>query len=102
MSAHARFSSHAKRTTDHAVKRAYAALAVEERPRFAELLLAVRTRSTMRMCPAAVAALRNIARFARSHLRPLAEWAGASGTMYPVVDSLAQHLLARHPVPRFL
>ena len=102
MSAHVRFSSYAKLQTDHAVRRAYAALAAGERSSFDELLMAARARSTVRVCPVVVAALRNIARFAPSYVRPLTEWTGEGGTMYPVIDSLAQHLLARHRVPRFL
>lgn len=102
MSAHARFSSYVRRATDRAVTRAYTDLAREDQPAFAELLDAVRRRSTVRVCPISVAALRNIARFAWGYLRPLTEWTGAAGTMYPVIDSLAQHLFARHRVPRFL
>jgi hypothetical protein len=102
MSANARFSSHAKHVTDRAVSRAFSELAPEERARFAELLLAVRTRSTAQVCPVLVSALRNIARFGPWYVRPLAGWSGATGTRYPVVHSLVQHLLAPHPVPRFL
>jgi PcfJ-like protein len=102
MSAHARFSSYVRRTTDRAVTSAYTNLTREDRPAFAELLDAVRKRSALRMCPVSVAALRNIARFSSGYLRPLTEWTGAVGTMYPVIESLAQHLLARYRVPRFL
>lgn len=102
MSPHARLSSFVKQTNDRAVSRAYSDLAREERPTFTALLDAIRTRSTVRVCPAVAAALRNLARFGPRYLRPLADWPGARGTMYPVVDSLAQHLLARYRVPRFL
>src|SRR5215813_11100587 len=100
MSAHVQFSSYAKVQADHAVKRAYAALATAERSSFDELLAAVRRHTTIRVCPPVVEALRNIARFAPSYVRPLLEWKGDHGTMYPVIDSLAQHLLAGHRVPR--
>ena len=102
MSANARFSSYARKTTDHAVSHAYACLAGEERASFTELLDAVRRRTTVRMCPPVVAALHNVARFAPHHVRPLAEWKGGGGAMYPVVHALVQHLLAVHEVPRFL
>jgi hypothetical protein len=102
MSAHARFASHAKVLVDHAVKRAYAALGAAERSSFDELLAAVRARTTIRVCPTVVEALRNVARFAPNHVRPLSEWRGDRGSIYPVIDSLVQHLLARHRVPRFL
>ncbi len=102
MSANARFSSYARKTTDHAVSHAYACLAGEERASFTELLDAVRRRTTVRMCPPVVAALHNVARFAPRHVRPLADWKGGGGAMYPVVHALVQHLLAVHEVPRFL
>ncbi|HEY7372578.1 MAG TPA: hypothetical protein VIF57_10500 [Polyangia bacterium] len=102
MPAHAKFSSYARRAADRAVGRAYAELAPAARGAFAELVLAVRTRSTARIDPPIVAALRNLARHAAGTLRPLDEWAGARGTMYPVIHSLARHLLARYGVPRFL
>ena len=85
-----------------AVTRAYAALAGGDRHAFADLLQAVRTRAVVQVCPMVISALRNVARFAASYVRPLSDWPGATGTMYPVIDSLVQHLLARYPVPHFL
>src|SRR5438270_8100068 len=102
MYAHAQFRRHAKLEADRAVKRAYAALGAAERPSFDELLLAVRTRSAIPVGPTVIEPLRNLARFASSRVRPLREWSGDGGAMYAVIDSLAQHLLARHRVPRFL
>jgi hypothetical protein len=102
MSVDTRFSSHAKRVTDEAVSGAYATLAACERAPFADLLAALRTRATVRSSPAVVRVARNVARFAGWYVRPLSSWRGAEGTIYPVVHSLAQHLLARHQVPRFL
>ena len=96
------FPRHAKRVADGAVKRAYATLEEPCRAAFTELLQAVRTRTTVEICPRLVAALRNIARFADHYVRALDEWPGVEGTVYPVVHALSQHLLARHPVPRFL
>jgi hypothetical protein len=102
MSAHATFSRHARQAADRAVTRAYADLRPDDRGAFADLLLAVRIRSTARIDPPVVAALRNIARHAAGYRRPLDEWTGLRSTMYPVIHALAQHLLARYAVPRFL
>ena len=102
MSAHARFSSHARKTTDHAVSRAYACLAGEERASFTALLDAVRTRTAVRSVSARRGGLRNVARFVPRYVRPLAAWKGGGGAIYPVVHALVQHLLAVHEVPRFL
>jgi len=102
MSAHAQFSSYAKLQADRAVKRAFAALGAAERSSFDELLAVVRTRTNIRICPTVLEALRNIARFGPNYVRPLPEWRGDHDSIYPVIDSLAQHLLAVHRVPRFL
>ena len=102
MSAHALFSTHAKLQTDRAIRQVYAALAPGERSSFDELLAAVRTRTRILVSPAVVVALRNIARFAPQYVRSVQEWQGEYGSAYLVIDSLAEHLLARHRVPRFL
>ena len=76
---------------------------------FSELLVVVRQRSTLLRHPVLVGsrhtqvdALLNFASHAPGFVRPAATWDGCRGSRHAVVASLAQHLLARHSVPRFL
>src|SRR5436190_22558369 len=47
-------------------------------------------------------ALRNLAQLGGAMIRAPAAWAGAHGHPLAVIDSLARHLFAKYPTPRFL
>lgn len=109
---HARFGG--QRTErlriDASVSRAFRDL--EREPKvlaaFDSLLRTVRTRSVLldpflrRSELDPVEALRNLALRERHFLRPLEDWEPVGRSRLPLVHSLAQHLLARYPTPRWL
>jgi PcfJ-like protein len=105
------FVRHQKRQTDRAISEAYSHLGGDPRIRqaFSTLLDYVRMRSA-RLFEASlvdgrhpgVAALFHLSRFAGAYIRPLSTWGGCDGSWRSCVNSLAQHLVAQHPVPRFL
>ena len=101
----------AKPRTDAAIGRAYRDLADDpsaiaafgamlDRVRRCSRLLSHAIRDDAPHYP--VAALRNLARFARCFVRPPETWRGTHQSIYGEVASLARHLLCRHDVPRFL
>lgn len=49
-----------------------------------------------------VAAFENLATFAAEAIRPPEQWSRVAGHSLRVIDSLARHLFARYPTPRFL
>jgi hypothetical protein len=49
-----------------------------------------------------VEALCHLARFASCHLRPVTAWAGCDSGWQGSIRALAQHVVARYPVPGFL
>lgn len=105
------FVRHHKRRTDRAISAAFARLTDDAvaRERFAELLHAVRQRAP-RLLDApttgdrhpGVEALVTLARHANAHLRTVHSWVGSDRAWRPAVHALAQHLIARYPVPAFL
>src|SRR5262245_58148451 len=104
------FVRHHKLQTDRAVSQAYRRLASDSTARvsFAELLQCARQRSPSILAAPATAshlgvrALFHLARFTPARVRPAAEWPGSPDGWQGAVASLAQHLLGRHRVPRFL
>jgi hypothetical protein len=76
---------------------------------FLELVHAVRSRTAIlarrslaRDQPDTDRALAAMALFRADWQRPLAAWTPPAGSMWPVLASLAEHLFARFPMPRFL
>lgn len=111
MSSAEQFVRHSKRQADRAISQAYSRLAPEsvQRATFTELLRSVRERSASIPCAPiinahhpGVEALFNLARFAGAHVRPIASWPGSHASWRGAVSSLAQHLLGRYRIPRFL
>ena len=111
MSSAERFVRHHKAHTDRAISQAYARLATDPRAcaTLTELLHRVRTRSVRLLAAPVIAgrhpgveALFNLSRFATAHVRPVADWSGSEACWQGAVSSLAQHLVGRHVVPRFL
>ena len=95
---------------DRDVRRAYARAAGDPQLHrsFDELARVVRSRSPL-LRPIArapehdpVTALVHLARERPRYVRPLATWRPEGNSVVPLVHSLASHLLARYPVPRFL
>jgi hypothetical protein len=107
-----RFVRHHKQQTDGAISKACARLAADPlaSTTFHELLRSVRSRAPRLLdapvrddeCHPGVETLINLARFRRSHFRPVAQWPGTPASWRVVVSSLAHHLLCRYPVPQFL
>lgn len=95
---------------DAVTSRAFSSLSSREaRAAFGQLLAIARSRSDVvrpsitRTNPAPrIEALRNLAAMHQEFLRSPRTWPGAAGHPLHVVQSLASHLLARHPTPRFL
>lgn len=111
MSSAAAFVRHHKQHVDRAISQAYIHLARDSRARdtFSRLLECARERSAALLAApavdghhAGVAALFHLSRYDRAHVRPISSWAGCQGSWRCCVDSLAQHLVARYRVPRFL
>lgn len=101
------FARHAKLRVDRAIHRAYRDLAHDRAATEAlsQLLGCIRRRPSLLRRPdafAVVDAVRNLARWAPHYVRPPSAWPGCSGSRYPVVASLARHLLGEYPVPAFL
>ncbi len=105
------FRRHTRACVDAAVHRVYFSL--REHPAraalFERLLHAVRHRSdlmqhgpSVRADLVQVEALRNLSAFGDEMVRPVEDWPGMSGHSLQVVHSLASHLVARYPSPRFL
>jgi hypothetical protein len=97
--------------TDAAIHRAFARLDDDGSSvgKFHELLHCVRNRATRllespvsgRYHPG-VEALVNLARFRNAHIRRAGDWPGTKSTWRLAVSSLAQHLVGKYEVPRFL
>ena len=105
------FVRHNKLRADRAISRAYARLVPHSRARatFTELLHCVRGRSPSVLGAPVVGghhlgveALSNLARFPEAHVRPVARWSDSGASWPGAVGALAQHLLGRYRVPRFL
>lgn len=106
-----RLAIHHKRQIDRAISEAYARLAVGSlaRTTFADLLCCVRKRAPRLLaapvvngCHVGVEALVNLSRFANAHVRSIALWPGSESSWQRTVSSLAQHLVGKYPVPKFL
>jgi hypothetical protein len=102
---------HHKLQTDRVISHNYRCVARQPGPSaaFTELLHCARRRAPRILsAPAApgthsgVEALANLARFSTSYVRSPGTWPGADSSWRGAVASLAQHLLGRYPVPRFL
>lgn len=111
MSSAERFVRHHKLRTDHAISQAYGRLATNAVARtvFSTLLFCVRKRApSVLVAPCAdgyhpgVEALVNLSRSSHDYVRQIADWDGSDRSWRVAVDSLAQHLVAKYPVPSFL
>jgi hypothetical protein len=105
------FHHHARRGLDAAIRAGFLSLSDDHAARavYARLLALARERSTLLRpagCPelraGAALVLRNLARHHGEYLAPIETWAGGDGSVQELVHALAQHLLARYPVPRLL
>jgi hypothetical protein len=106
-----RFVRHHKRQTDGAISQACERLSADVRASamFHELLHHARSRAP-RLLEAPVAADRhpgvdalvNLSRCSRAHLRSISRWSGTAAGWRLAVGALADHLVCRFPVPRFL
>lgn len=105
------FHQNARRGLDAAVRAGFLALSDDPAARttYTRLLALARERSTLlrpgrgpAQRDAAVVALKNLARHHGDYLAPLDTWSGGDGSVQALVHGLAQHLLARYPVPRLL
>lgn len=97
--------------TNHAITRAYARLAKQPcaGATFAELLLCVQQRARRLLdapivdgCHLGVEALFNLTCCQGSAVRTVESWTGSGESWRVALDSLAQHLLGKYGVPRFL
>ena len=97
--------------TDRAVSRAFARLESDPRAQstFVDLLTCVRGRAPALLAAPVVddehpgvAALCQLSRYSAALRRPLASWPGTDDSWRRAIDSLAQHLVAKYPAPRFL
>ena len=111
MSSAACFVRHGKLQKDRAIHRAYSRLAPNSSAHatFTDLLHSVRRRSAAILAAPVVdghhlgvEALFNLARFVASHIRSTESWSGSDASWQRAISSLAQHLLARYPIPPFL
>ena len=105
------FRRHTRACVDTAIHRVFRSLGAPSRRAsfFDRLLMAVRQRSdlmthapTLRGDLVQVDALRNFLAFQDNFIRPPEDWAGMTGHPLAVLDSLARHVFARYPTPRFL
>lgn len=105
------FRRHARACVDAALHRVFLSLRArpDQASLFERLLHVVQRRSDlMTRAPsgpgdvAQVDVLHNLLRFERSFVRVPEAWPGMIGHPSRVVDSLAGHLFARYPTPRFL
>ena len=104
-------AQHHKRQIDREISHAYRelSLSASTTAAFTELLRTVRLRSTLLQQPyrnetrgRPVEFLRNLAVYNACYVRRPTTWSGEAGSSHSVTASLAQHLFARFPVPRFL
>ena len=111
MSSAERFVRHHKQQTDCAISQAYARLAANTlaSATFRALLHCVRNRAPrLQDAPvvnghhSGVEALVNLSRFTSAHVRKIVDWPGSSASWRRVVSSLADHLVCKYAVPRFL
>jgi hypothetical protein len=49
-----------------------------------------------------IEAIFNLSRFADAHVRSIADWSGSQASWQVAMSALAQHLVGKYPVPRFL
>jgi hypothetical protein len=105
------FRRHTRRCVDAATRRVLASLSSTPAAReaYARLLIVVHARSPLMRTPprrdgtlAQLEAVQNLARFHDAFVRDPDTWPGAAGHPLQVVDSLARHLIAPYPTPRFL
>jgi hypothetical protein len=102
------FRRHTRGCVDAAIHCALAQLPHPTRAAFERLRAIVRARSPLLDTPPLqrrviqIDALCHLARVRADYLVEPEGWPGADGHPLAVVDSLAHHLLARYPVPRFL
>jgi hypothetical protein len=106
-----RFVRHHRRQTDRAISQGYTRLATDAiaTATFDELLCTVRKVAT-RLFDAPVVngrhpgveALVNLSRFTWAHVRGIAGWGGTPAAWRPATCALAQHLIGRYALPRFL
>ena len=111
MSSAERFVRHHKQLTDRAISQAYVRLAANAfvSATFGELLHCARDRAR-RLLDAPVVnghhpgieALVNLARFRSAHVRKMADWPGTPARWRVCVSSLAEHLVCKYAMPRFL
>lgn len=101
---------HRKRT-DAAIHHAYRRLALDRAATaaFSELLICSRKRAPnllgapmINASHPGVEALVNLSRFRCAAVRPVSTWPGTSASWHCAVASLANHLVCRYEVPRFL
>ncbi|MGC4119917.1 MAG: PcfJ domain-containing protein [Myxococcales bacterium] len=104
------FGRHGRRLFDAALRCALRSFASpQSRDSFERLVRVARERSSLlgwapgpRQRLVQLEALVNLASWQGEHLREPERWEGACGHPLAVVASLAAHLLAAHPAPRFL
>jgi hypothetical protein len=110
------FVRHYRQVTDREVSRAFADLVrdPDARAAFGELLAFTRQHAPRLLqapiinarrswgCHPGVNALFYLARWRQAYIRPLSSWCGSQASWRPAIHALAEHLLARYPVPRFL
>ncbi|MBX7185555.1 MAG: PcfJ domain-containing protein [Vicinamibacteria bacterium] len=111
MSHDALFVRHQRRFADEAIGKVYSQLWNDEQglASFERLLSVVRrvARVVLLAPPVegqhlGVLSIANLSRFADRFVRPPETWTGAGGSLPGAIASLAQHLLGRYRVPRFL
>jgi hypothetical protein len=110
------FVRHYRQVIDREISRAFAALVrdPDARAAFGELLAFTRQHAPRLLqapisrdrrsggCHPGVNALFYLARWQKAYIRPLSSWCGSQSSWRPAIHALAEHLLARYPVPRFL
>jgi hypothetical protein len=105
------FVRHYRQVTDREISRAFTDLVryPDARATFGELLASVRQLAPRVLqapivsgCHPGVNALFFLSRWRPAYIRTLASWEGSQASWRPAIHALAEHLLARYPVPRFL
>lgn len=111
MSSARHFVRHFRQVIDREISRAFADLvrSPDARAAFGELLAFARQHAPRLLqapivsgCHPGVNALFYLARWRQAYIRPLESWCGSQASWRPAIHALAEHLLARYPVPRFL